>query len=200
MASNRAQILISAVDQTKTAFDSIKRGLGGLTDTAKSVNGVLANLGVAVSVAGLTAMVKSASTRATRWMRCRSVSVSASKPCRCGNRQPSSPACRANRSRRGCASCPPRCWKPRPARKMPRAISRGGRGEFKNQDGTLRGHRSGAAGSGRALQGHARWRGKNRAGRATVRQVRSGADPVPESRARRHQRAVRRRCRRSACR
>ncbi len=60
MASNRAQILISAVDQTKTAFDSIKRGLGGLTDTAKSVNGVLANLGVAVSVAGLSAMVKSA--------------------------------------------------------------------------------------------------------------------------------------------
>ncbi len=60
MASNRAQILISAVDQTKTAFDSIKRGLGGLTDTAKSVNSVLANLGVAVSVAGLTAMVKSA--------------------------------------------------------------------------------------------------------------------------------------------
>lgn len=60
MASNRAQILISAVDQTKTAFDSIKRGLGGLTDTAKSVNGVLANLGVGVSVAGLTAMVKSA--------------------------------------------------------------------------------------------------------------------------------------------
>jgi hypothetical protein len=60
MASNRAQILISAVDQTKAAFDSIKRGLGGLTDTAKSVNGVLANLGVAVSMAGLTAMVKSA--------------------------------------------------------------------------------------------------------------------------------------------
>lgn len=37
MANNRAQILISAVDQTKTAFDSIKRGLGGLTDTAKGV-------------------------------------------------------------------------------------------------------------------------------------------------------------------
>lgn len=59
MASNRAQILISAVDQTKAAFDSIKRGLGGLTDTAKSVNGVLANLGVAVSVAGFGAMIKS---------------------------------------------------------------------------------------------------------------------------------------------
>lgn len=60
MASNRAQILISAVDQTKTAFDSIKRGLGGLTDTARSVNGLLANLGVGVSLAALTALVKSA--------------------------------------------------------------------------------------------------------------------------------------------
>lgn len=59
MASNRAQILISAVDQTKTAFDSIKRGLGGLTDTAKSVNGVLANFGVGVSLAGIGAMIKS---------------------------------------------------------------------------------------------------------------------------------------------
>lgn len=60
MASNRAQILIRAVDETRAAFDSIKRGLGGLADAAKSVNGVLANLGVAVSVAGLGAMVKSA--------------------------------------------------------------------------------------------------------------------------------------------
>lgn len=59
MASNRAQILISAVDQTKTAFDSIKRGLGGLTDTAKRVNGVLANLGAGVSLAGIGAMIKS---------------------------------------------------------------------------------------------------------------------------------------------
>ena len=59
MASNRAQILIRAVDLTKTAFDSIKRGLGGLTDTAKSVNGVLANLGVGVSLAGIGAMIKS---------------------------------------------------------------------------------------------------------------------------------------------
>lgn len=60
MANNRAQILISAVDQTKTAFDSIKRGLGGLTDTARSVNGLLDNIGVGVSLAGLTALVKSA--------------------------------------------------------------------------------------------------------------------------------------------
>jgi hypothetical protein len=60
MANNRAQILIRAVDETRGAFDSIKRGLGGLADAAKRVNGVLANLGVAVSVAGLGAMVKSA--------------------------------------------------------------------------------------------------------------------------------------------
>jgi hypothetical protein len=60
MANNRAQILIRAVDETRAAFDSIKRGLGGLADAAKRVNGMLANLGVAVSVAGLGAMVKSA--------------------------------------------------------------------------------------------------------------------------------------------
>ena len=59
MASNRARILISAVDQTKTAFDSIKRGLGGLTDTARRVSGMLANLGVAVSAVGFGAMIRS---------------------------------------------------------------------------------------------------------------------------------------------
>jgi hypothetical protein len=60
MANHRAQILIRAVDETRGAFDSIKRGLGGLADAAKSVNGVLAGLGVALSAAGLGAMVKSA--------------------------------------------------------------------------------------------------------------------------------------------
>ncbi|MFN3593898.1 MAG: hypothetical protein ACK4TK_04340 [Thiobacillaceae bacterium] len=60
MANNRAQILIRAVDETRGAFDSVKRGLGGLTDAARSVNGVLAGLGVAVSAAGLGTMVKSA--------------------------------------------------------------------------------------------------------------------------------------------
>jgi hypothetical protein len=58
--NNRAQILIRAVDETRGAFDSIKRGLGRLADAARSVNGVLAGLGVALSAAGLTAMVKSA--------------------------------------------------------------------------------------------------------------------------------------------
>lgn len=58
--NDRAQILIRAVDETLGAFDSIKRSLGRLIDTAKRVNGVLTNLGVAVSVAGLRAKVKSA--------------------------------------------------------------------------------------------------------------------------------------------
>ncbi|MBU2763895.1 phage tail protein [Acidithiobacillus caldus] len=59
MANNRAQLLITAVDQTRGAFDSIKRNLGGLGIAARSLNGLLANLGVAVSAAGLGAMVKS---------------------------------------------------------------------------------------------------------------------------------------------
>jgi hypothetical protein len=59
MANNRAQLLITAVDHTRGAIDSIKRNLGGLGDAARSLNGLLANLGVAVSAAGLGAMVKS---------------------------------------------------------------------------------------------------------------------------------------------
>lgn len=59
MANNRAQLLITAVDETRGAFASIKRNLGGLADAAKSVNGLLANLGVALSAGGLAAMVKS---------------------------------------------------------------------------------------------------------------------------------------------
>jgi hypothetical protein len=56
--SNRAQILITAVDQTRSAFDSIKANLRGLTDHAQSVNGLLANLGVALTGAGFAAMIK----------------------------------------------------------------------------------------------------------------------------------------------
>lgn len=59
MANNRAQLLITAVDETRGAFASIKRNLGGLADAATSVNGLLANLGVALSAGGLVAMVKS---------------------------------------------------------------------------------------------------------------------------------------------
>lgn len=58
MATNRAQLLITAVDQTRGALDSVKRNLGSLGDAARSLNGLLANLGVAVSAAGFGAMVK----------------------------------------------------------------------------------------------------------------------------------------------
>ncbi len=58
MANNRAQLLITAVDQTRGAFDSIKRNLGDLGTAARSINGLLGTLGLAVSAAGLGAMVK----------------------------------------------------------------------------------------------------------------------------------------------
>jgi len=56
---NRAQLLITAVDQTRGAFDSIKRNLGDLGNAARSINGLLGTLGLAVSAAGLGALVKS---------------------------------------------------------------------------------------------------------------------------------------------
>ena len=51
MASERAQILITAVDQTKTALASVKANLEGLSNVAGKINGVLAGLGAALSVA-----------------------------------------------------------------------------------------------------------------------------------------------------
>lgn len=60
MASDRAQILISAVDQTRQAFASVKGNLEGLSTAASKVNGLLAGLGAALSVAGLIAAGKHA--------------------------------------------------------------------------------------------------------------------------------------------
>ena len=59
MASNRAQILITAVNQTQAAFSAVKSGLAGLASAAQSVNGVLGNLGLAVTAASMVALVKS---------------------------------------------------------------------------------------------------------------------------------------------
>ena len=53
MVSNRAQLLITAVDETRGAFDSIKRNLGDIGNVARSLGGLLSGLGVAVSAAGL---------------------------------------------------------------------------------------------------------------------------------------------------
>ena len=60
MASERAQILITAVDQTKAALASVKANLEGLSNVAGKINGVLAGLGAALSVAGLMAAGKAA--------------------------------------------------------------------------------------------------------------------------------------------
>ena len=59
MTNNRAQILITAVNQTQAAFNAVKGGLSGLASAAQSVNGVLGNLGLAVTAAGMVALVKS---------------------------------------------------------------------------------------------------------------------------------------------
>lgn len=58
MATNRAQILITAIDQTRDALNSARSGLMGLSDVAGRVNRVLAGLGLAVSAAGLATLVK----------------------------------------------------------------------------------------------------------------------------------------------
>ena len=60
MTPDRAQLLITAVDQTRSAFDSIRGNLGKLGDEAGRIKGILAGLGVSLSVAGFAVMIKSA--------------------------------------------------------------------------------------------------------------------------------------------
>lgn len=60
MAQDRAQLLITAVDQTRSAFDSIRGNLAKLGDESNRVKGLLAGLGVSLSAAGFAAMIKSA--------------------------------------------------------------------------------------------------------------------------------------------
>lgn len=60
MTQDRAQLLITAVDQTRSAFDSIRGNLSKLGDESNRVKGMLAGLGVSLSVAGFAAMIKSA--------------------------------------------------------------------------------------------------------------------------------------------
>ena len=60
MTQDRAQLLITAVDQTRSAFDSIRGNLGKLGDEAGRIKGILAGLGVSLSVAGFAVMIKSA--------------------------------------------------------------------------------------------------------------------------------------------
>jgi hypothetical protein len=60
MASDRAQILITAVDQTRAALASVKGNLEGLSAAASKVSGVLASLGVALSVGALVAAGRAA--------------------------------------------------------------------------------------------------------------------------------------------
>lgn len=60
MASDRAQILITAVDQTRTALDSIRNNLRRLGDETRRVQGLLAGLGVSLTLGAFAALVKGA--------------------------------------------------------------------------------------------------------------------------------------------
>jgi hypothetical protein len=60
VTQDRAQLLITAVDQTRSAFDSIRGNLSKLGDESNRVKGLLAGLGVSLSVAGFATMIKSA--------------------------------------------------------------------------------------------------------------------------------------------
>lgn len=51
-------IKINAFDNTKTAFDSVGRNLGGIQATAATVGDALASIGVGISVGGFVAMTK----------------------------------------------------------------------------------------------------------------------------------------------
>ncbi len=56
MSSERAQILITAIDQTKSALASVKANLEGVSSTARKLSGLLAGLGVALSAGALLAI------------------------------------------------------------------------------------------------------------------------------------------------
>ena len=58
MTQDRAQLLITAVDQTRSAFDSIRGNLAKLGDESNRVKGLLAGLGVSLSVPSLTSPVR----------------------------------------------------------------------------------------------------------------------------------------------
>lgn len=60
MPNDRAQILITAVDQTKSAFDSIRGNLRRLGDESNRLQTLLAGLGVTLSAGGFVAFVKGA--------------------------------------------------------------------------------------------------------------------------------------------
>jgi len=59
MANTNANITISAEDKTQKAFNSIKRSFSDLSGSATSFSGLMGGLGVGLSVAGLSAFVKS---------------------------------------------------------------------------------------------------------------------------------------------
>lgn len=60
MPQDRAQLLITAVDLTRSAFDSIRGNLTKLGDESNRVKGLLAGLGVSLSAASFAALIQNA--------------------------------------------------------------------------------------------------------------------------------------------
>ena len=58
MSQDRAQLLITAVDQTRSAFDSIRTRLTRLGEESNRVKGLLAGLGASLSVVGFATSVR----------------------------------------------------------------------------------------------------------------------------------------------
>ncbi|MBM6682275.1 hypothetical protein, partial [Pseudoflavonifractor capillosus] len=55
----RADITLTAVDQTRAAFDSVKRNLGDVERVAGSLSSTLAGLGAGLSAGALIGFVRS---------------------------------------------------------------------------------------------------------------------------------------------
>lgn len=55
-----ARLTLTAVDQTRAAFDAVKRNLGDVERVASNLTGLLTGLGVGLSAAGLVAFARSA--------------------------------------------------------------------------------------------------------------------------------------------
>lgn len=54
----KAEITISAVDQTRQAFDGVKRNLVGLESAANTLRGTLAGIGVGLSAGAFVGFVR----------------------------------------------------------------------------------------------------------------------------------------------
>ena len=180
MTQDRAQLLITAVDQTRSAFDSIRGNLAKLGDESNRVKGLLAGLGVSLSVAGFAAMIKNAIDAADHLNKLSQkigISVEALSTLRFAAQLSDVSLETLQKGIKGLSQ------------NITEANTGIGDGaQVFEALGDLRQerrrqhevHRGGAAAGGRCLRQPGGRRGQDGAGRQAVRQERHGHDPVPE--------------------